>query len=265
MRCEIAKRLSGLLLAAVLVLGGGPASADDWDQAADTDDNGTTTANVPAHGSEQVHDLGARPGPLSDQDWYRVPAHPLSSYEFVIDGMTGDLDLSSADVQGFDASGGFSGQAAASDAGHVLSLDWLTGQGNADTEFVRVDGASCGTACTAADRYRARFYETTYTVPRFNNSGTQSTILLVQNATSRSCLILFAFLDPLGAPLATNVSATPLGRELTVLDTSAFVPGQSGSIRIRHTCGYGGLSGKAVSIEPATGFTFDTPFLHRPR
>jgi hypothetical protein len=36
-------------------------------------------------------------------------------------------------------------------------------------------------------------------------------------------------------------------------------------VRIRHLCGYGGLAGKAVSIEPATGFTFDTPLEHRPR
>jgi hypothetical protein len=32
-----------------------------------------------------------------------------------------------------------------------------------------------------------------------------------------------------------------------------------------HTCGHGGLSGKAVSVEPATGFTFDTPFVHLPQ
>ena len=38
----------------------------------------------------------------------------------------------------------------------------------------------------------------------------------------------------------------------------ASPPNQSGSVRIAHTCGYGGLSGKAVSVEPATGFTFDT-------
>jgi hypothetical protein len=47
--------------------------------------------------------------------------------------------------------------------------------------------------------------------------------------------------------------------------TLAGGPGRSGSVRITHDCGYGGLSGKAVSIEPATGFTFDTPLLPRPR
>ena len=30
-----------------------------------------------------------------------------------------------------------------------------------------------------------------------------------------------------------------------------------------HTCGYGGLAGKAVALEPATGFTFDTSLIPR--
>jgi hypothetical protein len=29
--------------------------------------------------------------------------------------------------------------------------------------------------------------------------------------------------------------------------------------------GYGALQGKAVALEPATGFTFDTELLYRPR
>ena len=51
---------------------------------------------------------------------------------------------------------------------------------------MRVRGAACGTACSTSDTYRVRFYDTTYTVPRFNNSGTQATVLLVQNATDRT-------------------------------------------------------------------------------
>jgi hypothetical protein len=63
------------------------------------------------------------------------------------------------------------------------------------------------------------------------------------------------------ASLALQIQA----REVKVVDTAAIVPDQAGSVRIPHSCGYGGLSGKAVSVEPATGFTFDTPVLHRPR
>jgi hypothetical protein len=262
MRSDIAKGLCRLLLAGALVQGG-TGFADDWDEATDAD-NGNATDNTPAHGAEQVHDLGALPGPVADQDWYRVLVRPLSSYQFVVDGMTGDLDLTASDVQRLDEAGSFVIPSVPSDAGGVLSLGWIVGAVPPAIHFVRVQGASCGTACTAADRYRARFYDTTYTVPRFNNSGTQTTVLLVQNATATSCAAQFAFLDALGAAIDTAGGASLAPRQLAVVDTSALAPGQSGSIRVRHTCGYGGLSGKAVSVEPSTGFTFDTPLLHRP-
>jgi hypothetical protein len=59
-----------------------------------------------------------------------------------------------------------------------------------------------------------------------------------------------------------------LASQSTFVLPSATVPGlagQAGSIRLLHTCGYDGLSGKAVSIEPATGFTFDTEIVPRAR
>jgi hypothetical protein len=41
--------------------------------------------------------------------------------------------------------------------------------------------------------------------------------------------------------------------------------GASGSITVTHDGGYGALGGKAVGLEPASGFTFDTPLAYRPR
>ena len=260
MHSEVAKRLSCLLLAAALGLAA-TAAADEWDRATDSD-NGNSTDNAPAHGAEQIHDLGELPG--FDQDWFRVHSRPLSSYQFVVDGMTGDLDLAADDVQRVDGAGGTFDTAVPSDGGGVLSLAWLNVVAPEDT-FMRVRGAACGTACSAADRYRARFYDTTYTVPRFNNSGTQTTVLLIQNATDQPCSLRFAYLDSLGALVHTSGSELLGARALLVVNTSAVVPGQSGSVRILHLCGYGGLSGKAVSVEPLTGFAFDTPILHRPR
>jgi uncharacterized membrane protein YtjA (UPF0391 family) len=263
MRSEVVKRSSVLLVAAVLGLGG-IATADDWDAAAESD-NTIDTDNTPAHGAEQVHDLGGLPSTASDQDWFQVQTHPLSSYQFVVDGLTGDLDLAASAVQRLGTTGILIEQSTVSDGGGVLSLAWLKAEGATETNFVRVHAASCASACTAADRYRARFYDTTYTVSRFNNSGTQTTVLLVQNVTATNCTVQLAFLDPQGTRIfvlpGTNFSA----RSLAVFDTSVLAAGQSGSVRVAHTCGYGGLAGKAVSIEPATGFTFDTPFLHRPR
>jgi hypothetical protein len=45
-----------------------------------------------------------------------------------------------------------------------------------------------------------------------------------------------------------------------VLNTGALpnLAGQSGFALIAHTGGYGALTGKAVALEPSTGFTFDT-------
>jgi len=52
-----------------------------------------------------------------------------------------------------------------------------------------------------------------------------------------------------------------------VLNTSTVsgVAGQSGSITVSYRGGYGVLSGKAVALEPATGFSFDSPMLVKPR
>ena len=50
-----------------------------------------------------------------------------------------------------------------------------------------------------------------------------------------------------------------------MLNTSTVVPGATGSITISNDGRYGDLVGKAVAIEPATGFTFDTAMSPRPR
>lgn len=50
-----------------------------------------------------------------------------------------------------------------------------------------------------------------------------------------------------------------------MINTAAFLPGYSGSITVTHDAPYGGLAGKCVTLEPATGFSFDTPLTARPR
>ncbi|MET0554465.1 MAG: hypothetical protein ABW221_15580 [Vicinamibacteria bacterium] len=251
------------LTAVALAVVFGTARADEWDVAS-VGDGGTATRNVLFHGSEQVHDLAAV-GPLGDEDWYVVATRGFSSYQVVIDGMTGDLDLAPADVQLLDTTGtAVQASALLGDFGGTLTLAWSNGSAPpAVRQFVRVRDAACGTACTNPDRYRVRFYDTTYTIPRFNNSGTQATVVTVQNATEQACDLTYAFLNGTGG-LAALVQHTVPARGLDVFATASAVPGQSGSLRIAHTCGYGGLSGKAVSIEPSTGFTFDTQMIHRP-
>ena len=217
------------------------------------------------HGSEQIHDM-AVVGGLPDQDWYLTANRSFSSYSAVIDGMTGDLDLSSVDMQRLDVAGtAVLESALVSDFGGNLSLNWLVGEvaSPPSANFVRVQGAACGTNCNGSDRYRMRFYETTYAIPRFNNSGTQATVLLIQNLTDRSCRMASYFIGASGNLISsTEITLTP--RQLDVFPTTFSAANQAGSVRIAHTCGYGGLAGKAVSVEPATGFTFDTQMVHRP-
>jgi len=54
---------------------------------------------------------------------------------------------------------------------------------------------------------------------------------------------------------------------MLVLNTSTLpaLQGQAGAITISHDGRYGALQGKAVAVEPATGFTFDTPLEPRRR
>jgi hypothetical protein len=253
--------IGGLVLGATVLAS--PAAADEWDQGSDPDRDALTD-NVLFHGSEQTHDLGVQIGFVPDQDWYLVSLRPFSSYQFVLDAFTGDLDLTSGGLQRLNGTQVLQQSADVLEAGGVLSMSWRTGAGTSDeTNFVRVSGAACTQSCNNLDTYRARFYDTTYTVPRFNNSGTQTTVLLLQNATDRSCTLGLNFMDSSGAPIsAATVGVAAHG--LFVFSTAQVVPNLSGSVRIAHTCGYGGLSGKAVAIEPSTGFTFDTPVLHRP-
>jgi hypothetical protein len=235
-----------------------PARGDEWD-AATAGDVGAFTRNTPAHGSEQVHDL-ATVGTTADQDWYKVPLRPMSSYQMVIDGQTGDVALQSGDFQRIAQTGVILQNAVETDAGGVLDLSWMQGQ-SVDTQLIRVMGAACNaTACDGSDRYRVRFYETTYTIPRFNNTATQTTVLLIRNDTDRECEAAYYLVTSTGV-VATGGDLFPHG--MHVINTAEFAPNQSGSVRIAHNCGYGAFTGKAVALEPATGFTFDTLMRHR--
>jgi hypothetical protein len=252
-----------LLLAAVLAATA--ARADEWDNATESDD-GAFTDNALFHGSVQQHDLATHVGPTVDQDWFILFLRPYSSYEVIVDGQTGDLLLGANQVQLVNWSG-IPGQngSVGEDPGIVrLKFGTLAG-GGSNPAYVRVSNPGCATLCDLNDRYRIRSYDTTYTVPRFNNGGTQSTVLIVQNATAHACQVVPTFFTADGDAITTHTMSLA-GGEHVVLPTAALpdMEGRSGSIRITHDCGYDALSGKAVAVEPATGFTFDTPLVPRP-
>jgi hypothetical protein len=50
-----------------------------------------------------------------------------------------------------------------------------------------------------------------------------------------------------------------------ITPTVPSLAGAAGSITVTSDAPYGTLAGKVVSVEPATGFAFDTPMRSRPR
>ncbi len=255
----------------VLALAAWPASADVWDTAVDNDDT-TTSDNNPSHGTVQVHDLMMRPGPVADEDWYDFRALPRSSYEAVIDGMTGDvsgpLGGLEFDVLSYDGTTILS-SATAHGGGECLhclkSVRFNNDQATTTNAFIRVRSAACGTSCDNSDQYTFKFFETTYSIPRFNNSGTQTTILMINNTRNYTVNIAVHFFTSGGTHQGTYTGAL-VGHEMLVLNTStlAYAAGKSGSITVANDGRYGDLTGKAVAVEPATGFTFDTAMSARP-
>ena len=255
----------GLVALAGLGFTSAASALDDWEQSGEADD-GITTDNALFHGAEQDHSLQG--GNVPDQDWYIVSTRPFSSYQVVVFGLTGGINLTTTGVQLMNAAGTQVFQnALVTDAGGVLSLQWHQGIASGpSTAYVRVFDPDCiSFLCPVVDSYRIRFYDTTYTVPGVDNSGTQSSVLLVQNATDRACTMAHHYFSVGGAYLASGPLVGLAAYGQAVIDTAATMPGQSGSVRITHTCGYGALSGKAVTIDAATGIAFDTPLVHRAR
>jgi hypothetical protein len=129
-----------------------------------------------------------------------------------------------------------------------------------------VRSAGCSTDCGADDTYRLRVRETTARIPRFNNSGTQGTVLLIQNRTDGPIAASVDFWSAQGALLATAPLALA-PQAVGVVNTLSLpaLVGKSGSVSITHDGPYGALAGKAVALEPATGFSFDSPLTDKPR
>jgi hypothetical protein len=131
---------------------------------------------------------------------------------------------------------------------------------------VRVQSGLCATSCGADDVYRVRAYDTTYSIPRFNNVGSQGTVLIIQNTRSAPVAGRVFFWSGAGGLLASQAFNLP-SRGTFVLNTLtvAGLPGTSGTITVTSDAPYGTLVGKSVALEPSSGFSFDSPMLPRSR
>jgi hypothetical protein len=220
---------------------------------------GSLSSNELNHGSEQRADLLVRP------DYYRIGQSPRSSYEIVVDGTSGDIVP--VTLERLAADGATVLQIASPIAiGGSVSLRWEnTTSSSIVGQAVRVDG-SCGGSCGADDVYRIRAFETTYRVPRFNNAGSQVTVLLLQNPSAYGVSGHVWFWNTAGTLLGQQ-SFSLAARATLVLNTATVsgAASQGGTMTVSHDGRYGDLTGKTVALEPSTGFSFDSPMVPVPR
>jgi hypothetical protein len=218
-----------------------------------------------SHGYELLQDLdistGAGQGTVAD--FYKISQKPFSSYEAVVDATSGDigptlgLDLVASDGSTVLVAGQAVG------VGFSRTLRFMnTTAAEINDEMVRVQSGQCTTDCGPDDVYFIRGYETTYSIPRFNNFGTQITVLLLQNPNNYVVNANVYFWNTAGAMIGQQSFA--LGpKQVVVFNTAAAAPGVGGAVTIAHDGRYSDLMAKTVALEPSTGFSFDSPALPR--
>jgi hypothetical protein len=242
-----------------------PTWADPWETGPNGSDNSIASSNVlwPS-APPQHHDL-ANVGGVVDQDWMRMTIETNRSYEVMI--LNSNIDwLGGQTIQRFAADGTTLLETGASiDRGAKRrALRWIH-TAAPDNQFVKVTGDAFDTATAF---YEIVFRETTMYCPRFNNAGSQVSVLIVQRAASelaQTCTGTAFFYNEDQAVVGTQALSIGGNVDVSVysLPGIAGLAGQKGGATIAHTCGLGGVKAKLVALEPATGFSFDTPCSQR--
>jgi ELWxxDGT repeat protein len=223
------------------------------------DDDGSPGADLNGltHGGVVAADLASHPGRGPDVDWYLVPSDAPSSYELIVDEVSGDVQPLTVELL---LPGEFQPQAQGTPVGlgGALSLRWFQAEPD---QKVRVRSGGCLVDCGTDDTYRIRAYDTSYAIPRYNSTGGQLSLVIVQNRTDQAVTVTVRFWSETAEMVgSTQQALNPHGS--TVISAPA---GTRGSVTVVHNGGYGALAGKSVSIEQATGFSFDAPMQPRPR
>ena len=163
------------------------------------------------HGSQR---RGSLPAGDPAERVFAVLVPPRASYEVVLDEASGDY--------GSEGSGAAL-ERLASNTTTVLQIAQPAGTGTArvlrwsnttaelQRHLVRVRSRGCTTDCGSDDGYRLRAYETTASLARFNTTGGQTTVVLVQNPGSAAVAgtLWFAEADgqPAGSPAVPPAAA----------------------------------------------------------
>jgi len=259
-------KLRVLLGAGAVVVAVPAASADRWEIRGD---NGSYTNNELQPGVVQDgHDLEATPtGP--DEDWYKVRCQQVRSYEARVFGggvvwkYPACPECADFDRVAPDGTVLTPGDSQTTLGPPARSVRWIAGTGV--TQWLRVK-PNDGVTGLASEKYDILVVDTSLFLPRFNNGGTQRTVVILQNALDVAVEGQVAFHDGSGAPLHTQPFSIAAYASL-VLDTASLpaLQGRAGSAVVAHTGGQAALVGKAVALDPGTGFTFDTPLTSAPR
>ena len=265
-----AQRLGAVYLAVSLACAGPSWARDPWETG--EGDGGPGSGNILRHGVVQSgHDLEGVP-PAHDRDQMIFVGKARHSYEARVSGLywddgcpvapcplfdrvdvTGAIVLTPGTPSNDDIDGG--------PLSYGRTVRWISGGG---TEYLRVIGDQLLALTTQP--YDVVLFDTTLFVPRWNNSGSQQTILILQNTSSQTTRGFVYFYDAAGT-LLTSVEINVPEHAVRILPTAAIpeLAGRSGSAQIAQLGGYEALAGKAVALEPATGFTFDTAVTALPR
>jgi hypothetical protein len=229
-------------------------------------DDGPHRINTLTHGAEQWHDLDQAGGPI-DQDWMHIPTVAGHSYEARVTGTNTPINSICQNICGQFERVSKNGTVLQEDEGVIVgvpsfvtedrTIRWVA-SATLNQEYIRVTGETVNPS-SVGSVYTIRFWDTTYSIPRWNAANGQVTVLFVQNVTERAVTGTIRFFSAAGTLLHTEPLAVG-ENQLKVFNTSSVpaLVGQSGHAYVAHTAGYGGLAGKAVALEPATGFTFDT-------
>jgi subtilisin-like proprotein convertase family protein len=217
-----------------------------------------------SHGFEIYTHLVSPNPTVPDTDAYLLRQEAYSSYEVVVDAASGDvLPLS---LQRFGTSGTSAIESVPVGSGPARSLRWAHDSSTTDDKpiAITVRSGGCGTDCGADDTYRLRSYDTTCSIPRFNNANSQVSVLMLQSSGDYQAQATLLFWSAAGTLLHRETRVLP-PRGSLVLPTHTIpaLQGASGSVTVIHDARYGDLIGKVVTIEPSSGFSFDSPMSHR--
>jgi hypothetical protein len=232
------------------------------------DDGDVIRVGELSHGSSVRSDLAA------GEDVYVLTQPGYTSWEAVVDESSGDLGTGAGPVLQRVAPdlSTVEQHSSAAGVGPARVLRWANAEpfGALRASYLRVASQGCGTGCGPEDVYRIRVYDTTLRAPRFNCVGGQSTALVLQNAGDADVGTWISAWAAGGSsiPDGTVAEAASLGpHEVRVVSLCGLpgLAGRSGSLTVAHDGSYGQLVGKVVSVDPATGASFDTPLTARPR